>query len=157
MTGCSKGILVESETKMNLLSSAGGAATIFNTDLERGGVVRELGFGDQTDIVDIVNEAKGTAGSYTTFLSIGPQSVDKWDTRVAEKGGLVQTMAAPTVMALEHDGGRSYKTKTKFSSIATTGKGYRAVGSRDGTIRLYSDQMSQVRLCFAPSTARCPP
>jgi hypothetical protein len=60
-------------------------------------------------------------------------------------------------MDLEHDGGRSYKTKTKFSSIATTGKGYRAVGSRDGTIRLYSDQMSQVRLCFAPSTARCPP
>ncbi len=156
MTGCSKGILVESETKMNLLSSTGGVATIFNTDLERGGVVRELGFGDQTDIVDIVNEAKGTSGSSTTFLSIGPQSVDKWDTRVAEKGGLVQTMAAPTVMALEHDSGRSYKTKTNFSSIATTGKGYRAVGSRDGTIRLYSDQMGQVRFVFHPFDGRMP-
>ncbi len=157
-TGCSKGILMESETKMNLLSPAGGAATIFNTDLETGGVVRELGFGNQTDIVDIVNEAKRTSESATTFLSIGPQSVDKWDTRVAERGGLVQTMAAPTVMALEHEGGRSYKTKTKFSSIATTGKGYRAVGSRDGTIRLYSDQMSQVRSVFSPlSVAVCPP
>ena len=145
LTACSKGILVESETKMNLLSPAGGTATIFNTDLETGGVVRELGFGEQKNIVDIVNEVKGTSGSSTTFLSVGPRSVDKWDTRVGERGGLVQSMGAPAVTPLEHSGGRSYASNTKFSSIATTGKGYRAVGSLDGTIRLYNDQMGQVR------------
>ena len=153
MTGCSKGILTESERKLNLLSAQ--STSVFNTDLETGGVVRELGFGDKSDIVDIVNDTKGTAGSTsTTFLSIAPQSIDKWDTRVAEKGGLVQTMAAPTVGAVDslaHDGGRSYKTKTKFSCIATTGDGYRAVGSKDGTIRLYNDQMSQISKTNIPS------
>jgi len=147
MSNCSKGILMESETKMSLLSSAGGS--IFNTDLERGDIVRELTFGDKADIVDIINDAKGSSSSATTFLSVAPQSIDKWDTRVAEKQGLVQSMASPA--ALEYDGGRSYKTKTKFSCIATTGQGYRAVGSKDGTIRLYNDQMAQISKTNIPS------
>jgi len=143
LTSCSKGILMDSEEKMNLLSSTG--RSIFNIDPEKEGVVRELGFGDMSGILDIVNETKGTAEATDTFLSLAPQSVDKWDLRVAERGGLVQTMASPTVDSLSHGGGRTYKSKTKFSCIATTADGYRAVGSQDGTIRLYNDQMTQVR------------
>lgn len=150
MSDCNKGILMDSETKMNLLASTGGASNksvVYNTDLETGGIVRELTFGDKDDIVDIVNDTKGSLSSASTFLSVGPQSVDKWDTRV--KKGLVQSLASPT--ALEYEGGRSYKTKTKFSCIATTGKGYRAIGSQDGTIRLYSDQMTQISKTNIPS------
>ena len=148
MSSCSKGILMDYETKMNLVSP--GSSSIYNTDLETGKLLNEFAFKkDDTDIhvVDIVNDSKSSQmEDHSTFLSLGEKTIDRWDTRV--KGGLAQSMASP--ITLEYEGGRSYAKNPKFSCIATTGQGYRAVGSHDGKIRLYNDKVEQIAKTSIP-------
>jgi len=148
MSSCSKGILMDYESKMNLLSP--GSSSIYNTDLETGKLLNEFAFKkDDTDIhvVDIVNDSKSSQmQDHSTFLSLGEKTIDRWDTRV--KGGLAQSMASP--ITLDYEGGRSYAKNPKFSCIATTGQGYRAVGSQDGKIRLYNDKVEQIAKTSIP-------
>ena len=136
------------ESKMNLLSP--GSSSIYNTDLETGKLLNEFAFKkDDTDIhvVDIVNDSKSSQmQDHSTFLSLGEKTIDRWDTRV--KGGLAQSMASP--ITLDYEGGRSYAKNPKFSCIATTGQGYRAVGSQDGKIRLYNDKVEQIAKTSIP-------
>lgn len=148
LSNCSRGILMDYETKMNLLSP--GSSSIYNADLETGKLLNEFAFKkDDTDInvVDIVNDSKSSQmDDHSTFISLGEKTIDRWDTRI--KGGLAQTMASP--ITLEYEGGRGYTKNPKFTCIATTGQGYRAVGSRDGKIRLYNDKVEQIAKTSIP-------
>jgi len=149
MSSCSRGILMDYESKMNLLTP--GSGSIYNTDLNTGKLLNEFSFkkdGVDLSIVDIVNDTKAAQlSSDSTFLSLGEKSIDRWDTRV--KQGLVQTLASP--VTLGYEGGRSYATNPKFTCVATSGNGYRAVGSRDGKIRLYNDKVEQIAKTSIPS------
>ncbi|WPT10914.1 Protein CYPRO4 [Picochlorum sp. SENEW3] len=148
LSSCSKGMLMDHESKMNLFTP--GSGSIYSTDLESEKILNEFSFKRNdvdVNVIDITSDSKSSQlDGTTTFLSLADNSIDRWDTRVKE--GLVQTMASP--VTLDFEGGRSYASKPHFSCMATSGQGYRAVGSKDGKIRLYNDKVEQIAKTSIP-------
>ena len=145
----SKAILMDKETKLNMI--APDSSSLFSTDIERETVVNEFSFnrgGKDLMPVDIAPDTKHSQlESGSTFLAIAPKSISRWDMRI--KGGIAQDLSSP--VALSYDSGRDYKTNTNFTCVATSGDGYRVVGSKDGIIRLYNDKLEQTAKTNIPS------
>jgi hypothetical protein len=72
---------------------------------------------------DLVPESKmAELGKYNTFLGVNEDTIFQLDPRVG-KTGLAEK--------------RNYATNPMFTHITTTAQGNYAVGSEDGTLRLY--------------------
>lgn len=144
----SKAILMDRESKMNMLTP--DSASIYSADIETGSIVNEYSIqksGVEIKALDLVTDTKRSQlDSGSTFLSLGANSINRWDTRTKE--GLAQTLASP--VALTFEGGRDYTKNPNFTCMATSGDGYRAVGSRDGKIRLYNSKVEQIAKTSIP-------
>lgn len=68
----------------------------------------------------------------STFFGLGENHISKWDARTPQ--GVVD---ASQPVAPEYLDGNYYSSHKQFTCMATTGKGDLAVGSKDGSIRLY--------------------
>jgi len=150
ITPPSKAMLMNRERQINLLTPDSGS--ILNADLETGQIVNEYRIpktgSAQKTIFDITPESKSAQlepGS--TFLSLAPDSINRWDTRT--RNGIVEEFNSPGELSFV--AGRDYKKNPKFTCMASSGDGYRAVGSNDGQIRLYNHKTEQIAKTVIPS------
>ncbi|CAD7702486.1 unnamed protein product [Ostreobium quekettii] len=141
-----KAILAQGEKKMNILGKE-RTSTVYNADIETGKVVAEWEFqkdGVDVPMKEITTEAKGAqADDRSTFLGLDTNRLCRWDLR--DPHGVVQEMTKDAIV--EYVGGKDYAsgTGTKFTCMATSGDGSVAVGSADGKIRLYSNNLKLTR------------
>lgn len=96
-------------------------------DLEYGKVIEDWSMKRDGEFVNVesftTNTKYGDLMNDPTFMGISSQSMFSIDPRL--KDGFVS------------DNGKLYKTKVNFKQVATTSKGYIAVASKNGEIRLY--------------------
>lgn len=142
-----KAILMNSETKMNILSP--GDSAVKYGDLETGKIVRELAFQkDNIEIpmLDITTDSKtAQLEDHNTFLALDTNRIARFDVR--DPSGLVQNMSSPATLSYVE--GKDYSRYTNFTCMATSGDGYVVVGSKDGKVRLYSDKsLKQAKTAF---------
>lgn len=101
--------------------------SLHKVDLEYGKVVEDWSMKRDDENINIesftTNTKYGDLISDPTFMGISSQSMFRVDPRI--KQGYVS------------ENGKSYKSKVNFKQVATTSKGYIAVASKNGEIRLY--------------------
>lgn len=120
-----KKVMLHSEDRDLIMQSGADANKLFRMDLEYGKVVDEWKIHDDIPVVTFAPEKKfSQMTSEQTFLGVSNNALYRIDPRLAGSK-LVDTEM------------KQYTSKNDFSAIATTEKGYIAVASNKGDIRLF--------------------
>jgi len=116
--------LYSGDEKMLLLNKA-NRKDLYEFDLETGAVVQEYDGGDSISVVRTLTPASkyGSRSGEATLVGVNSNNVFTLDPRQHGRNKLAQSKA--------------YMGKTSFRCVATTADGMVAVGSDDGSIKLY--------------------
>lgn len=126
------------EDRSMILADKTNTQKLYKMDIEKGIIVEEWGTGEK-EIVKIGPTKKfDQLINEQTVLGVSENSLFKLDPRINTENKVVQ------------DEMKEYKTKVKFSSIATTTNGHIAIGSDKGEIRLY-DRLGVIAKTTIPS------
>lgn len=108
-----------------LMMKPGDEHNIYRMDLERGKVVESWKVSDIVPVEDFTSAHKyDQKTNASTLNGLNHNSLFVIDPRVSGEKRVAETA-------------KTYATKQKFSSMATTGQGYVAVGSEKGEIRMF--------------------
>lgn len=134
----SKMLLLENDKTM-IIQDNKNRDKLHKLDLEYGKIVEdwELRKNDKDIPIEsfTTNTKFGDLMNDPTFVGVSSQSMFKVDPRI--QNGFVSN-------------DKTYKTKTNFKQVSTTGKGYLAVASKNGEIRLY-DQLGKNAKTLLPA------
>ncbi|KAI8904058.1 VID27 cytoplasmic protein-domain-containing protein [Gorgonomyces haynaldii] len=122
----SRVMLHQQDTSM-LLMNPNESNTVYKLDLERGQVAEEWNMGDLRveNIAPVEKYSQRTNES--TVMALNNNALFKIDPRTPNK------VAQSSL--------KFYDTKNKFATMATTGQGHLAVGTKKGEIKLYNGNM----------------
>ncbi|GAV26673.1 hypothetical protein PMKS-000128 [Pichia membranifaciens] len=136
----SKMMLMDSDRTM-IVQDKNSMDSLHKVDLEYGKVVEDWKMekdGKDVDVENFTTNRKfGDLTLDKTFLGVSSQSLFRVDPRMSK--GFVSDDAIKT-----------YKGKTNFKQVSTTGGGYIAVASKNGEIRLY-DQLGKNAKTLLPA------
>ena len=120
-----KKVMLHSEDRDLIMQNAADPTKLYRMDIEHGKVVDEWNVHDDIPVVNFAPENKfAQMTSEQTFLGVSNNALYRIDPRVAGNKLVDSNM-------------KQYASKNDFSSLATTDKGYIAVASNKGDIRLF--------------------
>ncbi|EAR95804.2 Vid27 cytoplasmic protein (macronuclear) [Tetrahymena thermophila SB210] len=124
-------LMQEQDTKMLLLNNEENKK-VYYYDIEKGKIIQEFGAdeGFNNAIKDFCNQTKnGDLENTKTFYSINSKNIFRMDPRISK--GAAQTCI--------QNGSKMYAQNNHFTCISSTKNGEFAIGSADGSVRLYND------------------
>ncbi|KAL4463502.1 hypothetical protein ABPG72_007603 [Tetrahymena utriculariae] len=133
-------LMQEQDTKMLLLNNEENKR-VYYYDIEKGKIIQEFGADDQFSnaIKDICNQTKnGDLENAKTFYSINNKNIFRMDPRIS-KG---------VALASIQDGCKIYAQNNHFTCISSTKNGEFAIGSADGSVRLFNDVTKKAKNQF---------